>query len=182
MFPPGSGAPARVTLDHLISWSLHSDPAVRHFSGTASYRTAFTLPAALVSQNQAFALDLGDVQVIAAVTLNGKNLGILWKSPYRVDISQAVKPGANTLQIKVTNLWINRMIGDESLPEDSLRNGDGTLQAWPQWVLDGKSSPTGRTTFTSWRLWGRDSPLQPSGLLGPVTLSAAKEVRFQARP
>ncbi len=175
-FPPGAGAPTQVILDHLLSWSLDDNLGVRDFSGTATYRANFALPAGFVSGNQAFSLDLGDVQVIADVTLNGKNLGIFWKPPYRVDISRAVKPGVNTLQIKVTNLWINRMIGDASLPEDSDRNGDGTLKSWPSWVLDGKSSPTGRKTFTSWRLWDKDSPQQPSGLLGPVTLSAGKEV------
>ena len=177
-FPPGSGAPAQVRLDHLLSWDLYDNPEVRDFSGTATYRTNFALPAGFVSDSQAFSLNLGDVQVIADVTLNGKDLGILWKPPYRMDISQAIKPGVNTLQIRVTNLWINRMIGDQALPEDSDRNGNGTLKAWPAWVLDGKSSPTGRKTFTSWRLWGKDALRQPSGLLGPVTLSLGKEVRF----
>ncbi len=178
MFPPNLGAPTRVILDHLISWNQHDNPGIRDFSGTAAYRTAFAVPADFVSKNQAFSLDLGDVQVIADVMLNGKDLGILWKPPYRADVSSAIKPGINTLQVKVTNLWINRMIGDENLPEDSNRSGDGTLKSWPAWVLDGKSSPAGRKTFTSWRLWGKDSPRQPSGLLGPITLSAGKEVRF----
>ena len=175
-FPPQSGKIAHVTLDRLSSWSQNSDPGIRDFSGTASYRTSFIVPADLVSKNRVVSLDLGDVQVIAAVMLNGKDLGILWKPPYRVDVTGALKPGANTLVVKVTNLWINRMIGDEQLPEDSDRNLDGTLKSWPQWLLDGKTSPAGRTTFTTWRLWGKDSPRQPSGLIGPVTLSAAQNV------
>jgi GH25 family lysozyme M1 (1,4-beta-N-acetylmuramidase) len=65
---------------------------------------------------------------------------------------------------------INRMIGDEQLPEDSERNPNGTLKSWPKWLAEGKPSPTGRFTFTSWRLWQKDSPLQESGLLGPVTI------------
>ena len=81
MFPPNLGAPARVILDHLISWNQHDNPGVRDFSGTAAYRTAFAVPADFVSKNQAFSLDLGDVQVIADVMLNGKDLGILWKPP-----------------------------------------------------------------------------------------------------
>ena len=118
-------------------------------------------------------LDLGKVQVMAQVGLNGKDLGLLWKPPYRVEITDALKAGDNNVEIRVTNLWVNRMIGDEDLPEDSDRNPDGTLKAWPQWVLDGKPSPTGRFTFTSWRLWKRGEPLVDSGLLGPVTLRVA---------
>jgi hypothetical protein len=71
------------------------------------------------------------------------------------------------------------MIGDEQLPEDSARNGDGTLKAWPQWVKQGKPSPTGRHTFTTWRLWKKDSPLVESGLLGPVTLQSAARVEVK---
>jgi hypothetical protein len=113
---------------------------------------------------------------MAEVKLNGKDLGILWKPPFRVDVTGACKPGENTLEVKVVNLWINRMIGDEQLPEDSERNADGTLKSWPKWLEEGKPSPTGRYTFTSWRLWKKNSPLQESGLLGPVRIQAA-EVR-----
>jgi hypothetical protein len=111
---------------------------------------------------------------MAEVTLNHQPLGILWKPPFRVDVTEALKTGDNVLEIKVVNLWINRMIGDEQLPEDSERNGDGTLKSWPQWVNEGKPSPTGRKTFTSWRLWKKDSPLVESGLIGPVSLKAAR--------
>ena len=112
-------------------------------------------------------LDLGNVQVMAEPKLNGKSLGILWRAPFRVDITDAVKAGENALEVKVVNLWINRMIGDEFLPDDSDRNPDGTLKAWPKWVSEGKPSPTGRYTFTSWRLWHKDDSLRPSGMLGP---------------
>ena len=92
-----------------------------------------------------------------------------------------MKAGDNVLEVKVVNLWINRQIGDELLPEDSDRNPNGTLKSWPQWLEDGKPSPTGRHTFTSWRLWKKDSPLQESGLLGPVTISAAKQIVISSR-
>jgi len=113
---------------------------------------------------------------MAEVTLNGRDLGVLWKPPFRVDVSEVLKPGRNTLEVRVVNLWINRMIGDEQLPEDSQRNANGTLKAWPKWVEQGKPSPTGRYTFTTWRLWKKDSPLVESGLLGPVTLQSAIQV------
>ena len=112
----------------------------------------------------------------AELTLNGKPLGILWKAPFRVDVTDQLKPGDNELVVRVVNLWVNRMIGDEQLPEDSARNPNGTLKQWPQWLEEGKPSPTGRYTFTSWRLWPKNSPLQPSGLLGPVTLRPALRV------
>ena len=90
-----------------------------------------------------------------------------------------VQPGDNTLEVKVTNLWINRMIGDEQLPEDSQRNPNGTLKAWPTWLEEGKPSPTGRQTFTSWRLWRKFSTPVASGLLGPVTLEASEQVPLE---
>ena len=118
-------------------------------------------------------LDLGRVQVMAEVKLNGKDLGILWKPPFRLDVTDAARAGENQLEVKVVDLWINRQIGDEQLPEDSSRNAKGTLKAWPQWLQDGKPSPTGRYTFTTWRLWKRMSAPVESGLLGPVTLLPA---------
>jgi hypothetical protein len=87
-----------------------------------------------------------------------------------VEVTGVLQRSENTLEIKVVNLWVNRMIGDEKLPEDSERNPNGTLKAWPAWLAEGKPSPAGRFTFTSWRLWKKDDPLAPSGLLGPVTL------------
>jgi hypothetical protein len=175
-FAPKAGAPQRVTLDQLISWSRHSDAGVRYFSGKATYRKAFNVPADLNAPGRRLYLDLGKVEVMADVKLNGKDLGILWKQPYCVEVTDALKPGENALEVEVVNLWINRQIGDEQLPEDSERNPNGTLKQWPQWLLDGKPSPTGRYTFTSWRLWKKDSPLVESGLLGPVKLRAAQKV------
>lgn len=172
-FPPKWGAPERVALDKLISWSEHSDPGVKYFSGQATYGTTITLPGGMLGKDRRITLDLGKVQVIARVKVNGKDLGILWKPPYRVDVTSALKAGGNTLEISVANLWINRMIGDEQLPEDSDRNPDGTLKAWPRWVQEGKPSPTGRFTFTSWRLWKKGEAPVESGLLGPVTLRAS---------
>jgi len=184
-FPPNWGAPACVMLDRLTSWSEHGEAGVRYFSGTATYRKNFSAAKRMLGAGHRLYLDLGEVQVIARVKINGKDLGILWKPPYCAEIRGLVKPGDNVLEVEVTNLWPNRMIGDEQLPEDSDRNKggfledgspcDGTLKAWPQWLLDGKPSPTGRLTFTSWRLWGRNDALLPSGLLGPVILRATVE-------
>ncbi len=169
-FAPGGGAPDRVTLAMLSSWSESPDIGVKYYSGAATYTKSLSVSRDLIGKERGLWLDLGKVQVMAEVKLNGKSLGILWKPPYRVDITDAVKAGENALEVTVVNLWINRMIGDELLREDSDRNPDGTLKAWPKWLLEGKNSPAGRYTFTSWRLWHKNEALQESGLLGPVRI------------
>jgi (4-O-methyl)-D-glucuronate---lignin esterase len=117
---------------------------------------------------------LGKVAVIAQVAVNGRDLGVLWKAPFRLNVTSALRKGDNLLEVRVTNLWVNRMIGDEQLPEDSDRAPNGQLKSWPKWLLEGKPSPTGRHTFATYRVWRKDSPLQESGLLGPVTLRATR--------
>jgi hypothetical protein len=175
-FPPNWGAPEQIKLDRLISWSEHPDSGVKYFSGTAIYTKTFRHPANLFGHDLRLYLDLGKVAVIAQVKLNAQDLGTLWKPPFRAEITKFLKPGENRLEIKVVNLWPNRMIGDEQLPEDSDRNANGTLKAWPDWLEAGKSNPAGRYTFTTWRLWRKDSQLQQSGLLGPVRIIAAREL------
>ena len=113
------GAPASITLDKLISWSDHPDAGVKYFSGTATYRKTFNLPPEALAAGRSIYLDLGRVAVIARVSLNGHDLGILWNAPFRVDATKALRAGENLLEVQVTNLWVNRMIGDEQLPEDS---------------------------------------------------------------
>jgi hypothetical protein len=109
------------------------------------------------------------------VSINGHELPVLWKAPFRANLTSAAQPGVNKLVIKVTNLWPNRLIGDEQLPPDCQWNGS-QLKAWPQWLLDGKPSPTGRFTFATWHFYNKDSPLLESGLIGPVTLRTAETV------
>jgi hypothetical protein len=117
---------------------------------------------------------LGDVQVIAEVTLNGHDLGILWKPPYRVLITTALERGRNDLEIRVTNLWPDRLIGDEQFP-DGAQWSDMYLQAWPQWFLQGRPRPEPRRkTFAVVKHYDKSSPLLTSGLLGPVTLKTSK--------
>ena len=175
-FPAKAGAPERVTLDTLISWSHHADSGVKYFSGTATYRKTFHLRPAALAAGRAVYLDLGHVAVIAQVSVNGKDLGVLWNAPFRVEATEALRAGDNLLEVRVTNLWVNRLIGDEQLPEDSDRNPDGSLKSWPKWLLEGKESPAGRHTFASYRVWKKDSPLLESGLLGPVKLYTTQQV------
>lgn len=165
-FPKDSGVANPLCLPELSSWSANTDPNVRFFSGSAVYSKDLEIrnPAA------GMVLDLGKVEVMARVKLNGKDLGILWKRPYQVDISNAAVSGNNRLEVEVVNLWVNRLIGDQSLPEDSDRDPNGVLKEWPGWLLAGGKSPTGRHAFVTFPLWKKADPLQPSGLLGPVTL------------
>lgn len=172
-FQPGRGAPDKMTFDQLDSWSNLTNPGVKFFSGEAVYRKTLTLAPELTANGKPLYLDLGRVEVMAEVTLNGRKFETLWCAPFRLDISAAVKPGDNLLEIKVVNLWPNRMIGDEQLPPDSSRKG-GNVDVWPQWLLGGKPSPTGRITWASNDPFKKDSPLLPSGLLGPVTLQTVE--------
>jgi hypothetical protein len=165
-FPAGWGAPEKVSLDKLISWTEHSNEGVRYFSGTAVYDKTFEWDAP-ANASQRLILDLGSLKNFAEVTLNGKSLPLLWKPPYRLDVTDVLKQGENAMQLRITNLWPNRLIGDEQTPDDLEWKGI-SLKEIPQWVKDGKPSPTGRYTFTTWRHWRKDSALLPSGLFGPV--------------
>lgn len=174
-FPPDWGAPPSVTLEQLISWTDHTNNGVRYFSGTAAYEKGIEIPADRLSPGRELWLDLGAVKNFAEVSLNGQDFGVLWKPPFRVNITRAATPGVNELVVKVTNLWPNRLVGDEQLPPDCEWNGQ-QLKAWPRWLLDGQPSPTGRLTFTTWHHYTKDSPLLESGLLGPVTLRTAERI------
>ncbi len=169
-FPPGWEAPTEFKMEKLTSLNNCPDPGVKYFSGTTIYKKTFNIPDSRLDSGQRIHLDLGEVKVIAQVTLNGHDLGILWKPPFTLDITEAAKKGDNVLIVKVTNLWPNRLIGDEQRPEDTTRNPDGSLKEWPQWLLENGSSPSGRLTFSTWKFYDKDSRLFESGLLGPVRL------------
>jgi hypothetical protein len=184
-FASSWGAPDRVTFLQLASWTEQDDPGVRYFSGTAVYQGELFVPPAMLAPGIAPILDLGQVEVMARVRINGHDLGILWKAPFLVDATGVLKSGPNQLEIEVTNLWPNRLIGDEQLPPDAqwvsadfngiVGFGEKLLR-WPDWLLKGQQSPTGRYTFATWKLWTAKDKLLPSGLLGPVTLRARRQV------
>jgi len=177
-FPPNLGAPETAVFKDLGSWTEHSESGIRFFSGTAAYQTDFEYNAPKSDRgSQPVYLDLGKVAEMAEVELNGKNLGVLWKPPFRVRIDEALKTGKNTLVIKVTNLWRNRMIGDESLPQDDVEwpefraDKKKPPENWPEWLLQGKPRPSGRVVFCTQKdVYSTDDALVESGLLGPVTL------------
>ena len=168
-FPPNLGAPEKITFNELISWSKSENEGVRYFSGTATYKKQINIPKEYIQAGQSLELDLGRVRVIAEVIVNGKNLGVLWKAPFRINLGNAVKAGQNDIQINVTNLWPNRLIGDARYPED-VEWGDWLPKSWPDWLIDNTERVSERITFTTWRHWRANDPLQLSGLLGPVFL------------
>jgi hypothetical protein len=145
-FQPNRGAPAKIPPAKLISWSDSPNEGVKYFSGTGTYTKTVQAPAAWFKPGAKLWLDLGDVKNLAQVTVNAKPLGIVWKTPFRVDVTTALKPGPNALVVRVTNLWVNRMIGDQ------------------------QPTVAKKYTWTAQQFYRADSPLLPSGLLGPVRL------------
>ena len=178
-FPPNWGAPAHATFDKLISWPDSSDSGIRYFSGTATYRTPIDVPKSLVGNGRVLNLDLGKVKNFARVRLNGHDLGILWKAPFRIDVTSAAKVGVNTLEVEVTNLWPNRLIGDEQQPPEVDYAPGGEIRTLPKWLIEGRPKPKSkRYTFATWKFYSKNSPLLESGLIGPVVIRSAKPIQL----
>ena len=141
-FRPVYDAARETTFEELADWTTNDDPYIRYFSGTATYKTNFEYRA---DTGKNVWLDLGTVHALADVTLNGHSFRTLWRPPYRVDISKALKAGNNTIEIAVTNCWLNRLVGDSQ-------------------------SGARKHTWAPYVDWHAETPLLPSGLLGPVAL------------
>lgn len=146
-FEPGRGAPAKATFDRLISWPESADPGIRYFSGAGTYSRVLDVPGDWLAPGRRVRLDLGEVRELAAVSLNGKPVATAWHAPYQVDLTEFLRPGANRLEIRVVNLWPNRLIGD-------------------------KQPGATPVTFAPQSSYGANSPLLPSGLIGPVRVLA----------
>jgi hypothetical protein len=189
-FQSGRGAPASVTLPELQSLHLNADPGVKYFAGVAAYSHGLDVPVDYLARDRRVMLDLGRVEVIADVVINGRSVGQVWKAPYRLDVTDFVQPGMNALEVRVTTLWPNRLIGDEQLPtedEFGIRDEQGNdphgIVRLPAWYKEGRPKPPGgRVTFTTWRFYDRDEPLVASGLLGPVRMLNPVRVEFSAQP
>jgi hypothetical protein len=171
-FDPKWGGPADVTFEKLGDWTKRPEPGIRYYSGTATYHTTF-------DGAGAERLELGLVNHVARVRINGRDLGVVWTAPWSVSIPAGLlKPHGNRLEIEVTNVWANRLIGDEQEPPDCewlpghMGHG-GFLKQFPDWFVQGQPRPSkGRYCFTTWNYFTKDSPLVSSGLLGPVRLLA----------
>ena len=183
-FDPAWGGPAApVEFTTLDDWTTRPEPGIRYFSGTALYRTTFdaAMPASPeeTSSRPALFLDLGSVRHLARVRLNDRDLGVIWCAPWGVDVpAKLLKPTGNRLEIAVTNVWANRLIGDEQQAADCewlpghMGNG-GYLKRFPDWFVNRQPRPSpGRHTFTTWNYFNRNSQLVSSGLLGPVRMVA----------
>jgi len=157
-FPANWDTPTDTSFDHLISWSDHQDEGIRHFSGTASYFNQIEIPENMIGPDLDIFLDLGDVMVMAEIIVNGQNLGILWKKPFAIDITRAIHEGFNEIEIRITNTWWNRLVGDEKYPEGF----PGSTIAQPR-------------TFTTYKAWKANDDLMLSGLLGPVKFYIEKQ-------
>ncbi|MBI5425823.1 MAG: hypothetical protein HZA32_17235 [Opitutae bacterium] len=167
-FEPVDAAHWETPFYRLSDWSEDPRPAVRYFSGTAEYRAEFDVPTDWLERGRAVSLDLGRVEISAEVTLNDRPLGLRWCAPYAFDITHWLRPGVNTLRVRVTNLWTNRLIGDNRLPRTDGYAPDAPM---PRWYVENQPAPPGtRTTFTTVDFYETETTLLPSGLLGPVTL------------
>lgn len=175
-FDPKWGGPEKIVFERLDDWSLRPEDGIKYYSGTAVYRKTFDLPQAARAKGERLWLDLGTVKNIAGVRLNGRDLGVVWCDPWRVDITDTVKASSNLLEIRVANLWPNRLIGDEREPADAEYARGGRLVRWPEWLVKGGPHPSpGRLTFATWKHYAEDSPLLPSGLLGPVRIMTSRD-------
>lgn len=170
-FEKDLGAPGgKVRFDRLEPWTDRPEPGIKYFSGTAKYEKSFKVPPEFFAQNRRIILSLGEVRETARVRVNGKDAGVLWKIPYEADVTEMLKAGENTVEVDVSNLWYNRLVGD-----DIKSPGRNPAQT-PKWVLEGKPRPDdgSRHTFTLCKGWDENSKPEPSGLIGPVKLRAVE--------
>ncbi|MCB0657357.1 MAG: hypothetical protein KDC57_14530 [Saprospiraceae bacterium] len=190
-FPADRGAPDHIRLDKLISLQEHPDDGVKYFSGTARYRIEFIITPDELKKERKLYMDLGRVEVIAEVWVNDQPLGNYWTRPYLVDVSRVIRGGVNTLEVHVTNQWVNRLIGDAQQPDLYEYTTvdrpspfqpliEGAIKELPQWYLEGAPKPDdGRVTFSTWKHHRQESPLLDAGLIGPVVIREAQEYSLE---
>jgi hypothetical protein len=167
-FDPRWGGPERGEFAELQDWTKHASSGIRYYSGAAIYRKTFDLTQPQSDASARVYLDLGRVHDLCRVRLNGRDLGVVWTAPWRVDISASVKSAGNELEIEVVNGWVNRLIGDQQPADKDVR----TL-TFAAGMLGDKPVKAGRYTYSTYKYYGADSPLMPAGLLGPVTIQTA---------
>ncbi len=175
-FPAWSKTPAEITLPRLQSLHKHVDFNVRHFSGTATYRKTFTLTRSQLRKlkGSRILIELGRVENMAEVSVNGSTPVLLWKAPFTMDVTSLLRSGENELTVSVTNLYPNRLIGDEHLPENYEYDPYGRLRRFPDWYVTGERNDRARVLFSPWKHYSANDPLLESGLTGPVRLTVVQ--------
>ena len=174
-FAKENGSKSKTIVSELFPWNESEDPFIRFFSGTVAYTKEWDLPASFAEEGQNIYLDLGKVQKLARVWINGQLLPDLWKVPFRAEVSQWLKTGSNELKVEVTNTWANQMIGDEELPADLKYPGfHRNLTEIPPWMDGSRPRPTERETFAITKFFFKGDALEESGMLGPVTLKTSR--------
>ncbi len=185
-----------LTFPELIDWTSHAEEGIKHYSGTAIYKTSFKFDKKQLVANHKLVLDLGKVHEIAQVFLNGKDLGVIWKAPYTLDVTSALKAGENELRIELTNQWANRLIGDENFP--NLTGYDITPQInapltakdphltlinrykMVDWYVNNEPAPLGqRSTFCTYPFYVKGDKLLPAGLIEPVKIKRLQIVKVE---
>lgn len=165
-----------MTLEKLVDFSTSDDERIKYFSGTAVYRNKFAVSKKQLSGKKRFLLDLGRVNDIVEVRINGEHSVVLWYPPYQADVTDYIHEGENHIELHVTNNWANRLIGDEQYPADFEWGDDRgerghAMKSFPDWFLKNQERPEkNRIGFSIWYYHRKDSPLQPAGLCGPVRL------------
>jgi hypothetical protein len=168
-FQKENGYEAMQTFNVLSDWKNHSNENIKYYSGTAIYRKSFNFEKNDLSDHKQYLMDLGNVEVIAQVKLNGKDLGVIWMPPFRTDISEALLNGENKLEIQITNQWTNRLIGDERFA--AADGYDRSAQKIPDWYINNEPMPASeRSTFCTYPFYNKNSQLISAGLLGPVQI------------
>ena len=182
-FLPKLDSPFQIKFPELIDLSKHKSKRLNYFSGTATYHKKLNIGPEMVGKGKRLELLLGELNDIAEIKLNGKEVGVLWYPPYQVDITKFIRAGENELAVAVTNNWANRLIGDEQEERDFNVKHAGKgfyLTRFPEWFINDRPRPSsGRKTFSIWYYYTRDSRLQPAGLVGPVKLkSETQEIKY----
>jgi hypothetical protein len=160
------GGPGHVVFDSLYNWSKSREDGIKYYSGIAVYTKNFDMPENIeLADKSEYFLDLGTLKNLGRIKLNGKDLGIVWTSPWQVKITDLLRSSGNHLEVGVANLWINRLIGDEAEPWDGVKDGK-----WPEWLLNGTKRESKRFTFTTHHYYKIGDQLAESGLIGPVSI------------
>ncbi|WP_428982716.1 glycosylhydrolase-like jelly roll fold domain-containing protein [Paraglaciecola aquimarina] len=175
-------------LDHtfkftqLLDWRNHPDTRIQDYSGTAKYSQNMTIAEQYVKPGTLLTLDLGQVNIAATVIINGKLVATAWVEPYQLDITEFVKVGENQIEIEVANVWVNRLLADQKLPDTSgfkIARWQDPVTKMPKWYTDNQAPPPSeRLTFSTQKFMSQDEPRQASGLVGPVQIKLSQSIKL----